>query len=155
MSLFSSRCGSLSVPPRLLQLCPVVDVALGLVNDQLGLVNCECSMGPTLPPCHLCSGHMRTVALSPLLHPRQAEQPPHIPPQTPVLPRAGGGDPAAPCPQPVTRAAADQSPSTPEDAVSPPNLPAFSPALSTAPWVHQVAAMWAVSHPLLGAKGLF
>lgn len=25
------------------QLCPIVDVVLGLVNDQLGLVDCKCS----------------------------------------------------------------------------------------------------------------
>lgn len=25
-----------------LQLCPIVDVVLGLVNDQLGLVDCKC-----------------------------------------------------------------------------------------------------------------
>lgn len=33
------------------QLCPIVDVVLGLVNDQLGLVNCKffcfVSVGPT------------------------------------------------------------------------------------------------------------
>uniref|UniRef100_A0A663NCH7 BPI fold containing family B member 4 n=1 Tax=Athene cunicularia TaxID=194338 RepID=A0A663NCH7_ATHCN len=36
---------SLTVPPRLLQLCPVVNIALGLVSDQLGLVNSLVPLG--------------------------------------------------------------------------------------------------------------
>lgn len=64
--LVQLRMKVLTVPPQLLQLCPVVDVALGLVNDQLGLVNCKYWVGPTpCPSCHLCSGRARTVTLSP------------------------------------------------------------------------------------------
>lgn len=51
-------CGSLPgsdrrFPPgsaRLPQLCPVVGVALGLVSDKLGPVNCEYVVGPTPGP---------------------------------------------------------------------------------------------------------
>uniref|UniRef100_A0A8C8A9X4 BPI fold containing family B member 4 n=1 Tax=Otus sunia TaxID=257818 RepID=A0A8C8A9X4_9STRI len=60
VSLLGSARGSLTAPPRLLQLCPVVNIALGLVNDQLGLVN-------SLVPLGLLGSIQYTVSSLPLV----------------------------------------------------------------------------------------
>uniref|UniRef100_A0A8C4TX24 BPI fold containing family B member 4 n=1 Tax=Falco tinnunculus TaxID=100819 RepID=A0A8C4TX24_FALTI len=58
--LSGSKRWLLTIPAQLLQLCPVVDIALGLVNDQLGLVN-------SLVPLGLVGSIQYTVSSLPLV----------------------------------------------------------------------------------------
>lgn len=133
VSLSGSEHRLLTVPPRLLQLCPVVDVALGLVNDQLGLVNCKYLVGPTpfpafplvpplLWPCEDCD------TIPPAAPQAGRATPPASPHRPQVCPEQAVGTPGSS----LTRtcqpraAAREQCPSMPGGMLSPPHISPFS-----------------------------